>query len=76
MNDVNSNANTTSSINYTDYEYPYPCAHRLPCGMCMIMRTACLKDPSIKITYTTGTGNDYKTDITTCEAKGTNIYEH
>ena len=75
MNDVNSNVNTSSTINYNDYGYSYPCAHRLPCGMCMIMRTACLKDPSTKITYDITTSNDYKTDIT-CEAKGTNSYEH
>ena len=69
MNDVNSNVNTSSTINYNDYEYSYPCAHRLPCGMCMIMRTACLKDPSMKITYTTSTSNEYKIDMSS-ETKG------
>ena len=69
MNDVNSNVNTSSSIDYNTYGYSYPCAHRLPCGMCMIMRTTCLKDPSMKITYTTSTSNEYKIDMSS-ETKG------
>lgn len=57
--------NTTATNCY--YQSSNYCAERLPCGICKILRTECLKNYSITWTASNGTGTPcINPDTITC----------